>query len=84
MGTLAIFEGKLEESVLSLGESLDIREMLGDRVTDIAAGPLDLGMTLTWIGRMNEADEVREETLALYKALDMPERIAEAHVRAFE
>jgi predicted ATPase/DNA-binding SARP family transcriptional activator len=81
LGTLAILEGLVEESTLLLGESLDIRASMGDRITDIAAGPLDLGMTLTWIGRMADADEVRMEALALYKAVGLPERIAEAHVR---
>ncbi len=68
LGTLAILAGQVERSKRLLGESLDLREMLGDRITDIAAGPLDLGMTLTWIGRMAEADAVREETLALYRS----------------
>jgi len=81
LGTLTIIEGLVEESTRLLGESLDIRDMMGDRITDIAAGPVDLGMTLTWIGRMAEADEVRVETLALYEALGLPEKIAEAHVR---
>jgi len=38
-------------------------------------------MTLTWIGRMAEADAVREETLALYEEQGQPEQIALAHVR---
>ena len=81
LGTLAILQGQVEESSRLLGESLDIRETLGDRITDIAAGPLDLGMTLTWIGRMAEADAVREEALVLYEAQGQPEQIALAHVR---
>jgi predicted ATPase len=81
LGTLAILRGQVEESTRLLGESLDIRETLGDRITDIASGPLDLGMTLTWIGRMAEATAVREETLALYEAQGQPEQIALAHVR---
>jgi len=81
LGTLAILQGQVEEASRLLGESLDIRKMLGDRITDIATGPLDLGMTLTWIGRMAEADAVREETLALYEAQGQPEQIAMAHVR---
>ena len=81
LGTLAIGEGHVEASSRLLGESLDIRERLGDRIIDIAAGPIDLGMSLTWIGRMAEADEVRVEALALYETLGMPERIAAAHVR---
>ncbi len=81
LGTLAILRGKIEEASSLLGESLDIREKLGDRITDIASGPLDLGMTLTWIGRMAEANAVREETLALYEAQGQPEQIALAHVR---
>jgi DNA-binding SARP family transcriptional activator/predicted ATPase len=81
LGTLAILQGQIEESSRLLGESLDLRKTLGDRITDIASGPLDLGMTLTWIGRMVEADEVREETLTLYQAQGQPEQIALAHVR---
>lgn len=81
LGTLAILEGDVEESSRLLGDSLDIRKLLGDRITDIASGPLDLGMTLTWIGRMAEADEVRQETLSFYKELGQPEQIALAHVR---
>lgn len=81
LGTLAILQGQVEESSRLLGESLDIREKLGDRVPDIMAGPLDLGMTLTWIGRMAKADAVREEALALYTAQGTPEQIAMAHMR---
>jgi len=81
LGTLAIRQDQHEQSSRLLGESLDIRKTLGDRITDIAAGPLDLGMTLTWIGRMAEADAVREETLALYEVQGQPEQIALAHVR---
>ena len=81
LGTLAILAGEVEESSRLLGESLDIRETLGDRITDITVGPLDLGMTLTWIGRMAEADAVRVETLALYEAQGQQEQIALAHVR---
>lgn len=81
LGTLAIGEGYIERATRLLGESLDLRKRVGDRVIDIAAGPIDLGMTLTWIGRMDLADEVRVEALALYEALGLPERIAEAHVR---
>ena len=81
LGTLAIQRGQIEESGRLLGESLDIREMLGDRITDIAVGSIDLGMPLTWIGRMTEADAVREETLALYEKQGQLEQIALAHVR---
>ncbi|HSG17227.1 MAG TPA: BTAD domain-containing putative transcriptional regulator [Anaerolineae bacterium] len=81
LGTLAVQQNQIEASGRLLGESLDIRQTLGDRITDIAAGPLDLGMTLTWIGRMAEADAVREETLALYEEQGQPEQIALAHVR---
>ena len=81
LGTSSILQGDVEESSRLLGESLDIREKLGDRVPDIMAGPLDLGMTLTWIGRMTKADAVREEALALYKAQGTPEQIAMAHMR---
>jgi predicted ATPase len=81
LGTLAILQGQVEESSRLLGESLDIRKTLGDLITDIASGPLDLGMTLTWIGRMAEADAVREEALALYEEQGQPEQIALAHVR---
>jgi predicted ATPase len=80
LGTLAVAQGQVEESGRLLGESLDIRASLGDRITDIAVGPVDLGMTLTWIGRMAEADEVREEALALYEAQGQPEQIGLAHV----
>lgn len=80
LGTLAAAQGQVEESGRLLGESLDIRASLGDRITDIAVGPVDLGMTLTWIGRMAEADEVREEALALYESQGQPEQIALAHV----
>ncbi len=81
LGTLASLQGQFEESGRLLGESLDIRKTLGDRITDIETGSLDLGMTLTWIGRMAEADAVREETLALYEEQGQPEQIALAHVR---
>jgi predicted ATPase len=81
LGVLAILDDQAEEASQLIGESLDLREMLGDRITDIAAGPLDLGMTLTWIGRVAEADAVREETLALYEAQGQPGQIAIAHVR---
>lgn len=81
LGTLAISRGDDEEASLLFGESLDLRQMLGDHITDIAAGPLDLGMTLTWIGRMAEAAAVREEALALYEAQGQPRQIALAHVR---
>jgi DNA-binding SARP family transcriptional activator/predicted ATPase len=81
LGTLAIQEGDDEKASRLLGESLDIREKLGDRITDIESVSIDLGMTLTWIGRMNEANEVREETLALYESQGQPEQIALAHIR---
>jgi DNA-binding SARP family transcriptional activator/predicted ATPase/tetratricopeptide (TPR) repeat protein len=81
LGTLAILGDRVEEATQLLSESLDIREAMGDHITDIATGPLDLGMTLTWIGRMAEANAIREETLALYEAQGQPEQIALAHVR---
>lgn len=81
LGTLANLRGDHEEAGLLFGESLDLRQILGDHITDIAAGPLDLGMTLTWIGRVGEADAVREEALALYEAQGQPRQIALAHVR---
>jgi tetratricopeptide (TPR) repeat protein len=80
LGTLAILEERVEKSTRLLEQSLEIRGTLGDRITDIAAGPLDLGMTLTWIGRMEAADAVREETLALYETQGKPAQIALAHV----
>ncbi len=81
LGTLAIVRLDAEEARLLFGESLDLRQKLGDHITDIVAGPLDLGMTLTWIGRLDEAVAVREETLALYEAQGQPRQIAMAHVR---
>ena len=70
-----------DEANRLLDESLDIRKMLGDRIIDIETGPLDLGMTLTWIGRFDEADKIREETLALYKTQARREQFAMAHIR---
>jgi tetratricopeptide (TPR) repeat protein len=81
LGTLASVDGQVEESGRLLAESLDIRKTLGDRITDIVSGPIDLGMPLTWIGRIAVADAVREETLALYEVQGQPEQIALAHVR---
>ena len=60
LGSLAILEEQIEDAGRYLGESLDIRASLGNRISDIATGPLDLGMILTWIGRFVEADAVRE------------------------
>ena len=81
LGTLAIPSGDIEQASQLLGESLHIREKLGDHITDIASGSLDLGMTLTWIGRLAESIAVREETLAFYEAQGLQEQIALAHVR---
>ena len=81
LGTLAIQDGNDEKASRLLGESLAIREKLGDRITDIESVSIDLGMTLTWIGRMDEANEVREETLALYESQGQPGQIALAHIR---
>ncbi len=81
LGTLSILEGEIDEASQLLDESLDIREKLGDRIADIASGPIDLGMTLTWIGRMTDAVAVHEETMASYEAKGQPEQIGLAHVR---
>ena len=81
LGTNAIIIGAVEESVKLINESLEMRKSMGDRLIDIACGPVDLGMTLTWIGRMEEAKEVRQETLAIYQDQGNVEEIALAHVR---
>jgi tetratricopeptide (TPR) repeat protein len=81
LGTNAIIGGLVEESIKLINESLEIRQSMGDRLIDIASGPVDLGMTLTWIGRMIEAKEVRQETLAIYQDQGTDEEIALAHVR---
>jgi len=80
LGTNAIISDEVEESVKLINESLEIRQSMGDRLIDIASGPVDLGMTLTWIGRMEEAKEVRQETLAIYQDLGNIEEVALAHV----
>jgi predicted ATPase len=81
LGTNAIIGGLVEEATQLITESLNIRQTFGDRIIDIASGPVDLGMTLTWIGRLTEAKEVREETLAMYQDQGLTEQIAIAHVR---
>jgi serine/threonine protein kinase/predicted ATPase len=81
LGTNAIIGGSVEKATQLILKSLDIRQAMGDRIIDIASGPVDLGMTLTWIGCLAEAKEVREETLAMYQEQGLTEEIATAHVR---
>jgi predicted ATPase/DNA-binding SARP family transcriptional activator len=81
LGTASIMRLEINRAERLFSESLDLREQIGERITDIAPGPLDLGMTLTWIGRMLEAREVREETLAMYQEKGLDEKIPLAYIR---
>jgi tetratricopeptide (TPR) repeat protein len=79
LGSNIVFED-VDEAKRLINESLKIRQDMGDRIVDVTSGPVDLGMTLTWIGRNEEAEKVREETLASCIEQGLTEKIAEAYI----
>jgi predicted ATPase/DNA-binding SARP family transcriptional activator len=81
LGTRAILQMEIREAENLITESMVLREQIGDRLTDVPSGPVDFGMTLTWIGKFEEARIVREEALAIYKDKGMTENIPIAHIR---
>jgi predicted ATPase/class 3 adenylate cyclase len=81
LGTVATVNAEVDRAKRLITESLGIRDSLGDRIIDIEPGPIDLGMTLTWIGEMQRAHDVREETLMLLQEQGLLEQVANAHQR---
>lgn len=81
LGILAIMRDELGEAERLISEGLRIRKRLGERVADIPGHLMDIGMALTWIGKVAEAVEVREEALAIFEERGTPHQIAAAHVR---
>lgn len=80
-GSIAIVEHKLGLADELISECLEIREQVGERITDITSEKQDIGMTLTWLGKVQEAQEVREETLKIYQERGLNERLPNAHIR---
>ena len=80
-GSLAILDDDSVKADALISESLDIRSQLGERITDIASKKQDIGMTLTWLGKLEEACAVREETLKIYQERGLAKFIPNAYSR---
>ena len=81
LGSVAILELELKTAEELISESLEIRQRIGERITDISSELQDIGMTLTWIGKLDEALDVRLETLDIYLDRGLSKKIPNAYVR---
>jgi tetratricopeptide (TPR) repeat protein len=81
LGSVEILKLEFKTAEQYISESLEIRQRIGERITDISSELQDIGMTLTWLGKLDEALDVRMETLNIYQDRGLTEKIPNAFIR---